>query len=499
MLRRIVTDSIVWTLSAVLCILWRVVADKSEVWSYVLLFAGMMVVWIVLSVLSGKYNRSYRELWLWQEVLALLSSALVMLGLVYLVLPRLPWQFSPVVAMWMVGIVAVAELVVLLLLHYYKYAMSMDVPPIEIQQRENARLRFADSRREQESVELVHQSVLALTTEEDYRMLYEHADLGSRLTKVVANREMFGLMQLPRYSYKTIVDLTLLNDIRGINKRFCCANEKLPDGGRYVVCYRPQEYMKQKFLNKYPRGINWVMYTFYFINKRVIPKLMLTSRAYYDITRGRKRMLSKTEVLGRLYYCGFEVDEVVPMGHIEYVFCHRHSQPYPQMRRLYGPIIKLPRVSKDKEMVYFYKFRTMHPYSEYIQKYVFDQGGGMNIADKASNDWRISNWGAFLRKYWLDELPMIYNWIRRDMKLVGVRPLSKTMFAEYPPELQELRTQVLPGLIPPFYIDHPKTFDELFASEEKYLRAYLKHPLWTDIRYFFMTMWSILFKKVHSA
>ena len=91
---------------------------------------------------------------------------------------------------------------------------------------------------------------------------------------------------------------------------------------------------------------------------------MLTSRLYYDLTKGRKRMLSKTEVLGRLYYCGFEVDEIVPMGHIEYIFAHRKSQPYPQEQiKLYGPLIKLPRVCKNKEIRYFYKMRTMHPLS----------------------------------------------------------------------------------------------------------------------------------------
>ena len=90
-----------------------------------------------------------------------------------------------------------------------------------------------------------------------------------------------------------------------------------------------------------------------------------------------------------------------------------------------------------------------------------------------------------MRKYWLDELPMLLNWLKRDMKLVGVRPLSKTMFATYPEWLQDKRTKSKPGLIPPFYIDHPKTFDELFASEDKYLTEYLKHPVRTDIKYFY--------------
>ena len=104
-----------------------------------------------------------------------------------------------------------------------------------------------------------------------------------------------------------------------------------------------------------------------------------------------------------------------------------------------------------------------------------------------------------MRKYWLDELPMLINWFKGDVKLVGVRPLSRAMFNKYPKDLQQKRILVRPGLIPPFYIDHPKTFDELFASENKYLDAYLKHPIATDTRYFFRTVYSILFKRMHSA
>ena len=89
--------------------------------------------------------------------------------------------------------------------------------------------------------------------------------------------------------------------------------------------------------------------------------------------------------------------------------------------------------------------------------------------------------------------------LEMPMKLVGVRPISKTMFDTYPEWLQEKRTLCKPGLIPPFYIDHPKTFDELFASEDKYLTEYLAHPFRADVKYFYLTMWSILTRKTHSA
>lgn len=497
--RRIAVDVIVWLIASLLCVLWRWASAKSSINAYWVLFAALTASWIIVGFVVQVY-RSYKETWFWQAWLALVLDAGILIGLCWWILPQLPYDLSPRVAQWTILVVGAIETVVVLLEHYWKYATNMTVPAMQIEQRQNAYPARPDEPRGSQAMRSIRQSVLSVTTEEDYRMLLEKARLDSRQTKCVCDRNRFAFLQIPDYQYMTLVDLTLLNDAKGINRRFCIVNQKLPDGGRYVCCYRPQEYMKQKFLKSYPPIIRWFAYSLYFFRKRVLPRLLLTSRLYYDINKGRKRMLSKTEVLGRLYYCGFEVDEIVPMGHIEYVFAHRKSQPYPQEQiKVYGPMIKLPRICKNKEIRYFYKFRTMHPYAEYIQKYVFDARGGMDISDKSNDDWRITNWGKFLRKYWLDELPMLINWFKGDVKLVGVRPLSKTMFESYPEWLQDKRTLSKPGLIPPFYIDHPNTFDELFASEDKYLTEYLEHPVWTDVKYFFLTMRSILTRKTHSA
>lgn len=495
-------DVIIWTLSGVLCILWRVAADKSAILVYVWLFIAMMVLWLLLGLITGKYNRSYKKITFWQDLVGMLVPAVAEVVIVLWPVRGILALFnlSIVVTLWMIGIVAALHALFIIAQHYWKYAQNMDIPVMEIEKRTKAKVLRRDEPRPPQSIEAIHQSVLSITTEEDYQMLLEKAHLDSRQTKIVANRDRFSFLQIPDYQYKTLVDLTLLNDAKGINRRFCIVNQKLPDNGIYVCCYRPQEYMKQKLLSKYPKPLNWIVYMLYFWQKRVVPRLALSSRLYYDVTKGRKRMLSKTEVFGRLYYCGFEVDEVVPMGHIEYIFAHRKMQPYPQEQlKIYGPLIKLPRICKNKEIKFFYKFRTMHPYAEYIQDVVFDEHGGMDIADKANGDWRISSWGRVMRKYWLDELPMLINWLKGDVKLVGVRPLSHAMFNKYPKELQDKRTKAKPGLIPPFYIDHPETFEELFASEDKYLDAYLKHPIATDTSYFFRTIYSILFTKMHSA
>ena len=500
MWKRIINDIVIWIISSVVCILWRVVADKETIADYIILFAIMAGIWVILGLITLKYWRSYKKAWYWQEMLSMLLTGGALIGLCIWQWKYVTYNVSLNVALWMVGIVMVIDAIAILLKHYWKFALNMTIPPMVIKHRRNAKVKRPDTSRSQESQHAIHQAVRSLTTEEDYKMLLEKAHLNSQSTKTIANADSFSFLQIPDYQYSTIVDLKIFNNVRGINKRLCIVNQKLPDNGVYVCCYRPQEYVKQKILNAHPPVLRWLVYGFWFLVRRIIPRLLLMSRLYYDLNKGRKRMLSKTEVLGRLYYCGFEVDEIVPMGHIEYIFAHRHSQPYPQQQiKIYGPLIKLPRISKNKEIVYFYKMRTMHPYAEYIQNYVFDQRGGMNIADKSDDDWRITSWGRFMRKYWLDELPMILNFLKRDIKLVGIRPLSKAMFEQYPKELQDKRTRTKPGLIPPFYIDHPETFEELYASENKYLDEYFRHPLWTDIKYFFMTVHSILFKRVHSA
>ncbi|MBL0340951.1 MAG: sugar transferase [Bacteroidetes bacterium] len=149
------------------------------------------------------------------------------------------------------------------------------------------------------------------------------------------------------------------------------------------------------------------------------------------------------------------------------------------------------------KVINVYKFRTMYPFSEYLQQYIYEKNK-LQEGGKFKDDFRISTLGRFMRKYWLDELPMIMNLLKGDLKLVGVRPLSKQYLSLYSEELQQKRLQFKPGLIPPFYADLPKTLDEIMASENRYLDQYSKHPIRTDIKYFFASFKQIIFKKARS-
>ena len=163
----------------------------------------------------------------------------------------------------------------------------------------------------------------------------------------------------------------------------------------------------------------------------------------------------------------------------------------------YGPLIKIRRIGKNGKKINVYKFRTMHPYSEYIQEYVYKENK-LQKGGKFKNDFRITTLGKFLRKTWIDELPMIYNLLKGDLKLIGVRPLSDHYFSLYPEEYKKFRMTFKPGLIPPFYKDLPKTLEEIIESERNYLNLYAKNPLRTDIKYFFAAMYKILFKRARS-
>ncbi|MFM7729183.1 MAG: sugar transferase, partial [Flavobacteriales bacterium] len=173
------------------------------------------------------------------------------------------------------------------------------------------------------------------------------------------------------------------------------------------------------------------------------------------------------------------------------------KQPLFDYEPVYGPVFRMRRHGKNGKPIFVYKMRTMHAYSEFIQQYVYDQNR-LAEGGKMKDDFRVSSLGKFARKYWIDELPMIWNLFRGDLKLVGVRPLSTHYLSLYSDELKALRQQHRPGLVPPFYADMPKTIEEIQASELRYLMAHQRSPMMTDLRYFFKAAWNILCRNARS-
>ena len=239
-----------------------------------------------------------------------------------------------------------------------------------------------------------------------------------------------------------------------------------------------------------------MFYVFDFIVKRIFPKIRITKWLYNLLSRGNM-VISRAEALGRVCRAGFTIENESFINNILYIEGKKINKPLAINGKNYGVLIALPRIGRGGELLKVYKLRTMHPYSEYIQDYIYslyelEKGG------KFKHDFRITTWGAFSRKVWLDELPMLINVFMGNMKIVGVRPLSKQYFDLYSKDLQEKRILFKPGLVPPFYYDMPKELDEIQASEMKYLEAYEQKPFRTDLKYFFVSMKNILFRRARS-
>lgn len=290
----------------------------------------------------------------------------------------------------------------------------------------------------------------------------------------------------------------LMNDIIRINKYLIARNEEMEAGDQLKIKFESMESRQQRMFQKYPLVLRYPIYIVDFILHRVFPKLNTTKAIYFNITKGKGRVVSLAEMLGRVYSCGFKVVEYQQEDSITIITAEKIGEPIENKSPSYGPLIKLERVGFKGKIISVYKFRTMHPFSEFIQEFVFHKN---NLAEggKINNDFRVTSWGKFLRALWIDELPMVMNFLKGEMKLVGVRPLSLQYFKLYPEEVQKLRTSIKPGLVPPFYADMPVTFEEIVESERKYLLRYNKSPLRTDVAYFFKAMRNILIKNVRSS
>ncbi len=322
-------------------------------------------------------------------------------------------------------------------------------------------------------------------------------NLASKYVVLLDSSSRFNILKQRKSHYEAIVNVGMANEINRLNKYFSAANFKLHDGGYFVGRAETIGERKRRVYGKYMRPFADVYYFSDFVFHRVMPKLRAFQFVYFFVTRGRRRVFSRAELLGRLCSCGFEIVEEVEIENLLYFCVKKVKEAEKVVNPSYGPLFGMRRIGKHGKEIIVYKLRTMHPYSEYLQEYIYKRND-LQEGGKFADDFRISTLGRIFRKFWIDELPMIYNLLNGDLKLVGVRPLSKHYLSLYADDLKEMRKQVKPGLLPPFYADMPKTLDEIQDSERKYLMAYHEAPFRTDVRYFVKAMVNILVKKARS-
>ncbi len=504
----LLTDIVILVISFLLTVWIKHVNLKLYTLSHSLFLISLAVIWILVSLINGKMHRG-RIINFTALFNRVLTSNIISISItVLLMFAFRELAFSRTIVFGTAILATLFELVFGSIYIAYKKANVQDYEEYE---------KFKSYRKpseyelvggingngfHHETVTEVHPGIIQAIVSESGPEIAEAIIkmTGPKLsdrTAVLSTVTIFNILSLPEEHYDYIINLRKINDIKKLDDFIDAVNQKLEAKGYFFCCVETKDQRKNRLLRKFPPVLNYIYYTFDFMIKRVLPKLKFTRPLYFFLTHGNNAVLSRAEVLGRLSRGGFKIRQEAFIGNYLCIEARKIRDPFLKNENIYGPIIALPRIGRNGEIMKVYKLRTMHPYSEYIQDYVYFlhdlQEGG-----KFRNDFRITSWGAVCRKIWLDELPMIINYLKGNMKLVGIRPLSRQYFELYNKDVRERRIKYKPGLIPPFYADIPQDLESIQASEIKYLDSYDKHPFLTDFRYFWKSLWNILFRHARS-
>jgi len=476
--------------------------------TYFIPFLFFLSLWLAVSLAIDKY-RLHRHQSLRDILFPVIAGDFIILGAVSLLIIFFQqFDYSRMIVFGTIGLSFLAE-VFLAYVYYYNRSLSRDAEHFDEFVHARIKARAGLVKPEEKARLVVEQPgtvypqvnrdlVVQEAGEEVYRFIADNIDPEHKRTLVISTTTPFNIEGQPKDFFQAIVNLHQVNDFKRINKFFETVNSRLPMYGLYINCSITNQIRKERIMRKYPPVLNGIYYLLHFMFMRLFPKVPFTKRLYFWITNGYNRAISKAETFGRLYSCGFELVDHRQIGDMLYFIARKIQEPAFDYHPTYGPLVRLKRVGKNGKTIYVYKMRTMHPYSEYLQDYVY-KTSDLQEGGKFRDDFRVSTVGRIMRKLWIDELPMLINLVRGDLKLVGVRPLSQQYFELYDEELRAKRTRVRPGLIPPFYADLPKTLEEIQASEDRYLDAYFRRPFLTDCRYFWKALYNILVKRVRSS
>jgi exopolysaccharide biosynthesis polyprenyl glycosylphosphotransferase len=142
-----------------------------------------------------------------------------------------------------------------------------------------------------------------------------------------------------------------------------------------------------------------------------------------------------------------------------------------------------------------WKFRTMIADADkMLDKIKQEHGNEMQgPVFKLDNDPRIFPFGAFLRKFSIDELPQLINVVKGDMSLVGPRPLPLYEVAAISEISHRRRLSVKPGITCEWQAggrNKIKTFEEWVSMDLRYIDNW---SLWLDLKILLRTIPAVIF------
>ena len=152
------------------------------------------------------------------------------------------------------------------------------------------------------------------------------------------------------------------------------------------------------------------------------------------------------------------------------------------------------RLGRGGQSFKAWKFRTMVKNADAVLETYLQQHPEARALweenRKLKDDPRITPMGKILRRTSLDELPQLWNVFRREMSLVGPRPIVDEEVSHYAEKFR-LYTRVLPGITGLWQVSGRSntTYEERVAPDAYYVRNW---SVWLDLYILFKTIWVVL-------
>lgn len=156
-----------------------------------------------------------------------------------------------------------------------------------------------------------------------------------------------------------------------------------------------------------------------------------------------------------------------------------------------GPVIHRRRVmGVNGRQFDAHKFRTMYVNGDEILEAHPDLKAQLALNHKLKDDPRVTRVGQILRKYSLDELPQLFNVLKRDMSLVGPRMIAPVEMDKYNQLGINLLT-VKPGITGLWQVSGRSdvSYEERVRLDMYYIRNW---TIWLDIQLLLETFPAVL-------
>lgn len=163
-----------------------------------------------------------------------------------------------------------------------------------------------------------------------------------------------------------------------------------------------------------------------------------------------------------------------------------------------GPVIfKQERVGYNGKRFFIYKFRSMRVDAEQLKQNLLKKNEVKGAMFKIKDDPRVTNFGRFIRKHSLDELPQFFNVLVGDMSLVGPRPPLVEEVEKYT-EYEKQRLIVRPGLSGLWQISgrNNLSFSDMVELDLQYIQT---RNIILDSKIILKTIWDMISIKKNGA